>query len=265
MSFTEILNLGQASDMVLRMCHEDDSPHLAKSEVQFWLNESERTMLGTKYWSFLDVTKIFVQSKDTTLGEDIAIGDTDFDVVDSSDLENAGTVLIDTNFITYTGNDGVTNLSGVSGIGAAYTSGTKVKQVYSLEDDLGISQFDKPISVHVGTTQLPYYDSREGFNNSGYTIYNGFLIVPYSTSEETITLKYKADIGAMTSDTDTFTTPSKYIGAHVQYATYMSKMMINDPTYQNHQREYMRLKNMFKAAYGNQTERKDKFLRSPYV
>ena len=265
MAYIPITNLGNATDFVFRLTHEDDSPHLGAQDIKFWLNESERILLGEKYYPFLDVSKIFVQSVDTKLNEAIAVGNTDFDVVDSSDLFSAGTVLIDNDFISYTANDGVDTLSGVTGIAVAATSATKVRQVYSLATDLSITQFDKPISLHIDDTEYIYYDARDGFNNIGYTIYDGYLIIPHSTSGGTVTLKYKAGVGNMDDDTDVFTTPQKYIGIHVQYAVYMSKMAINDPTYPNHYREYLRLRNLFLAAYGNQTERKDKFLRSPYA
>lgn len=265
MAFTEITNLGQASDMALRMVHEDDSANLGAQDVKFFLNESERILLGQQYYPFLDITKVFVQSKDTRLDEDVAITDVEFDVVDSSELFTSGTVLIDGSFISYTGNDNVKTLSGVTGLSIPLKEGAQVQQIYHLANDLNISQFDKPIFLSVDGRELPYYDSRDGFRNDGYTIYFGYLIIPYSTSQPTINFRYKAAVGSMTDDTDTFTTPQKYIGAHIQYAVYQSKIIIGDPTVNENKAEYMRLKNIFVSDYGNQTEKKNKFLHSPYI
>ena len=262
--FYQISTLQAAADMVMRLVHEDDSHNLGLQDVKFWLNESEQEMLAQKYYPFLNGTRNFVQAKDTILDADIGAGDTTFDVADASDLDFAGTILINNNFIQYTGNDEVKTLSGVTDVFVPHLKGSQVKQIYKLDTDLAISQFDKTISLTVGDSKLEYYDSREGFNETGYTFYLGYLVLPYSTKGETVVLKYKKGVGMMIADTDEFTTPAKYIGAHINYAVYQAKITLNDPTFVNNQREYLRLRSRFKSDYSTQTDKTDQFVSTPY-
>lgn len=265
MAFIPITNLGQATSMVMDVVHEDDSDHLKSQNVQFYLNESERILLGKTYFPFLDSEPLnFQQAKDSKLDGVVTAGDTSIVVVDSSGMFSDGRVLIDQSFIDYTANDLTSTLSGVTGVNVDLKSGSEVRQMYSLADDLGISQFAKPISCEVDGFDLTYYEPKIGARANGYTIMNGFLILPYSSQEKTVTLRYTKSVGNMTADTDEFTTPQPFIGVHIEYALWKAKQIISDSSWQENYRSYIKLKHEFFSYYKNQTERKSKFIRSVY-
>lgn len=80
----------------------------------------------------------FTVISETTLAEDVATTDTEFNITDSSSFDSSGAIVVwdedMPDVIFYTGNS-ANNLSGVTEIGFAHESGDEVQALYKLPDD----------------------------------------------------------------------------------------------------------------------------------
>jgi hypothetical protein len=100
----------------------------------------------------LDKRELDDKLVDTTydsLESDVALIDTTITLVDSTNFNSSGTILIGTDEITYTANDTTTGiLSGVTGIDATHTTGDTVWDVNSLSQPLYWALFEDHFYVY---------------------------------------------------------------------------------------------------------------------
>lgn len=261
MSYT--ITLRDVEQAVYRRMRETDSRLLNSTDVVLWINEGYTILLNERYYRFTEETLNFNTSIDTTLAEDITSANTDFDVGSATGMLSVGKILINGDFITYTSKVG-NNLQGVSGIGANHDSGATVRRVYQMSE-LGVTNFDKVLSLQVNDIEYGFYDGRNGFNGAGFSLTKDNDIILTSQSQESrVALRYKKSITRLSANADLFIIPDDYIGIITEYAIYKAKLDLGYDDTDKHYREYIRLKKLMKADLTNPTEGKMKQIKSIY-
>ncbi len=257
------ITLGDVTSLIYSKIRETNSNVAPSTNIKQYINDAYLQVISEKYYEFLDETLNMEVNKDTSLAEDIDSTNTDFDVSDGSVLESSGTLTIEDDVIEYTGVS-TNNVTGVTGIGSDHSSGTNVQTIYDIENDLGVTDFDKPIFLSLDGSEVEYYDGRGALDENKYKIANGYLYLPFNSDTRSMVFKYKKQPTARTSDSDTFLIPDKYITVLVDYAVYIYKLDARRDDYDRDFMEYKRKKKWMKADFGRQTEGKYQRIRSIY-
>jgi len=123
----------------------------------------------------------FNLANDTILDADAAVGATSLILQDSSSFRTSAKVLLLSEIATYTGNNGTTTLTGVSGIDIIHYSGEVVRQLYplsSIASDIE-SESIQYLDVNGIPQQFMAYENlitAINFYPNSYSIYKGNLI-----------------------------------------------------------------------------------------
>lgn len=123
----------------------------------------------------------FLVSEDTTLGADCAAAATSLTLADTSTWRTAGKLLMGSNIITYTGNDGVNTLSGVTGVDVLHYSGEVCRQLYPLSSIASDIEAEQVNYLDIGGIPQHFmaYDNllnAVNFYPNAYSVYKGHLI-----------------------------------------------------------------------------------------
>lgn len=232
------------------------------SLVKQSINDAQQRTLNRKNYPFLIKSAVFTSNIDTKLSADTTVGGTTLSVVDASGLKTAGKLLINENVISNTGKSSNT-LTGVTGITAVHKSGNVVKQLYRINTDLSITDFNKPISVIIDDVEYKYYDYR-GIQEDGFTVYNGDLYLPELDDNKIIIFKYKKQVNTLVDDDDLFEIPDDYVTLTKEYALYKCHRNVDDDRWSIALNEYNRLVKELENDYGKQQDNKYKRIKSVY-
>ena len=231
--------------------------------VKSSLSDIQQRELSKKNYPFLNKTENFNASIDTTLSVATTVGAITITLTDSSGLKSSGKIVINEEVITYTGNT-ANVLTGVTGVGVIHAVGTKVKQVYQIEADLAITDYEKSISLFVDDKELIYYDYRGKQSETGYTVYDGNIYLPIQSKVTVGVFKYKKEVADLVDDSDEFTVPDKYQEFCEEYTLYKCYKQIGDTNATEAYNEYRRIVMEMEADYAMQVDNKFKTINSVY-
>lgn len=153
----------------------------------------------------------FTLANDTTLNGDLVSGAVTIPVTDSSTFRSLGRVLVGNNMADYTSNAANT-LSGVTGVTTIQTSGTLVRQMYSLVNVAPTIQDEQIQYLDINGIPQQYliYDNlitQVNFVPNTYTVYKGFLLFSKqatlaSSNPATVLMTFGETVVPMTASGD---------------------------------------------------------------
>lgn len=220
----------------------------AQKNICNWTLINYRTKQGLKKpsLSFLESNTYFSSVQDTSLSAATTVGATTLSLTSSSAFPASGNVFIEWDIAAYTGNAANT-LSGVTGVGFAHPSGTKVKPVFDLPSDMGRvtrmvydgAFFLKGVDYREYLQELQkqgraYYSTDTSSTADTfliqpfYTILEGAYIVVFGLNLDSkmLQLYYQKTPTTLTATTDTVTIPDDYALHTLPYIA-VSTMLYN--------------------------------------
>jgi hypothetical protein len=167
----------------------------------------------SKGWSWLSDKKGYNTITPSTLSVGIAAGTTTLNMVDASQYDDSGAVMVTTSkggtsIIEYTGKT-PTSLTGASGVLLKHDANSVVYPLLALPDDcLKIKE------VYVDGSE--YHFNPQGAYGSNYIVIDNYLVLPTCQQEKEVVVLYEKKNTVIADTNDLISAPTQYLRYHVE-------------------------------------------------